>query len=164
MRKTHLAERPDDRLFSRRLPTFVHSRTPVYATAEDLAHECSLYEEFCETKNRIMTVPGLCLFLGLSRQTLYKYQKGGVGDDYKQVVNFFMLRIEEEWVQNLTKPNAGGAMFYLKNAFRNDYREKIETEYSEKPLRGFLLGLKYHEQPPKDSAGDGVQELEEESA
>ena len=111
-----------------------------------------------------MTVPGLCLFLGLSDKTVRKYHKGELGDDYKNVLDLLYLRIEEDWVQQLTKPQSSGAMFYLKNAFRGKYREKIETEFSEKPLRGFLLNLKYRDQlPTSDTAGDSVQKLEEES-
>jgi hypothetical protein len=34
--------------------------------------------------------------------------------------------IENAWVQRLGGPNASGAIFYLKNAFRDDYKDRHE--------------------------------------
>ena len=68
---------------------------------------------------------GLLLHLDLSRQAWSEYKKReGFGDTIKRAE----LSIETSWVARLNSNAPTGAIFYLKNAFKEEYRDRHETD------------------------------------
>ena len=83
-----------------------HGRSPAFASADDLWDACIQYFEWTEDnplyesktfsfqgeswvepvpKMRAMTIDGLCLYIGITDQTLYNYK--GRGEDFLEVIN-----------------------------------------------------------------------------
>ncbi len=57
---------------------------------------------------------GLSFACGMSRDTLNKYEKE---EPYSDVLKHWYCLFESMWVQNLSRPNATGSIFYLKNTY-----------------------------------------------
>lgn len=70
---------------------------------------------------------GLCLFLNISRETYSQYRKR-FPDTIKRADNW----IEEEWIQRLRSNAPTGAIFYLKNAFKEIYKDRHQTDLTTK--------------------------------
>jgi hypothetical protein len=90
---------------------------------------------------------GLCVFLNISRSTYNEYKK-----KYPDALKGIEDYIENAWVQRLAGTTPTGAIFYLKNAFSNDYRDRTETDLTTKGEK--VQGFQYI--PPdasKDQAG-----------
>ena len=72
------------------------------------------------TRDGVPTKSGLLLALDLSRQAWDEYKdRIEFGDTIKRAE----LTIEEAWVQRLAGNNVAGTIFYLKNAFKEHYRD-----------------------------------------
>lgn len=110
-----------------------------YETSEALDHKIAEYYDYCYlTKNKkgkmvariIPLMPnkaGLCLFLNISRETYSQYRKR-FPDTIKRADHW----IEEEWVQRLRSNAPTGAIFYLKNAFKEVYKDRHQTDITSK--------------------------------
>lgn len=61
--------------------------------------------------------------LGISRDTYSEYRK-----KYPDTIKDTDGHIENAWLQKLTGAGATGPIFYLKNAFKEDYKDKTETD------------------------------------
>lgn len=70
------------------------------------------------------TKNGLAYYLDISRETLNQYSKK---PEYSDAIKKAYDRIEEAWVQQLSKAYPTGAIFYLKNAFRNNWKDRWEV-------------------------------------
>lgn len=100
---------------------------PKYSTKEALQTALGLYFESCmpTRENKFGLLPnkaGACHFLGISRETWSQYAKR-FPDAIKSADNM----IENAWVQRLGSPGATGAIFYLKNAFKEIYKDRQEV-------------------------------------
>ena len=95
---------------------------------EDLS---TRYFNDCLSNQKKPNIAGLCVFLDISRDTFYEYVKH-YPDTTKRIYN----KIETEWVQRLDDMGATGAIFYLKNAFRELYKDRHEQDITSggKPL------------------------------
>lgn len=101
---------------------------PKYATEEDLLLAgLSYFAEIKQDKKRIATKAGLCLALNISRDTYSEYRK-----KYPDTIRAFDMRMENAWTERLAGNGATGAIFYLKNAFRDHYKDRIETDITSK--------------------------------
>ena len=80
---------------------------------------------------------GLCIWLNISRDTYNEYKKSKFPDAIKVAEAY----IENSWVQRLASTAPTGAIFYLKNAFSADYRERVETDVTSggERVQGFQL-------------------------
>lgn len=104
-------------------------RPPKYATLEELAEQIKLYLESCEKTRTLPNKAGLCVYLQITRETYNQYKdKPEFSDALKQTERY----IENAWVQRLGGANATGAIFYLKNAFKEDYKDRHETDITSK--------------------------------
>lgn len=65
---------------------------------------------------------GLCYHLKICRETWAQYKK-----KYTDAVKDAEFHIENEWVQRLGGNAPTGAIFYLKNAFKEEYKDKHEV-------------------------------------
>lgn len=92
----------------------------------------------CDEKKRIPSKAGFRLSLDISRDTYNEYRKR-FPDALKRVEN----AIEEAWVNRLSSNAPTGAIFYLKNAFSDDYRDKVENDIQSggKPIPFLSLPL-----------------------
>ena len=110
-------------------------RPPKYSSEEDLRTEITAYFAQCDKKHEMPNKAGLCLFLGISRDTYNEYKKTRFPDAIKASE----ATIEDAWVQRLAGTTPTGAIFYLKNAFSDDYRDRHETDVTSKgeKVQGF---------------------------
>jgi hypothetical protein len=71
------------------------------------------------------TVTGLAIALGFeSRQSMYDYKKN---DRFSYIINRALLRIENQYEENLHGQNVAGSIFVLKNM---GWKDRTETELS----------------------------------
>jgi len=89
----------------------------------ELIKRCSEYFEQTIKKNEIPSKAGLRVKLDISRETYSQYKKKYT-DTIKKAENL----IEKAWVQRLSGSAATGAIFYLKNAFHDDYKDRTSTD------------------------------------
>lgn len=99
------------------------ARPPKYKTAEQVLKTADEYFALCDTNHQLPEKAGLCLALGISRDTYNEYKKVRFPDTIKA----FELYIESSWVRRLAGQAATGAIFYLKNAFKEDYRDSHDV-------------------------------------
>ena len=114
-------------------------RPAKYNSAEELDKKLEQYLVYCEfepgnkgrlKKRRPSLIPnkaGFCLFLGISRDTYNEYRKR-----FPDAIKKADVTIEEQWVQRLKTNAPTGAIFYLKNAFKSEYKDRHETDITSK--------------------------------
>ena len=97
-------------------------------------------ESFLETVNeyfnnlpegKMPTKAGLLKTLKISRQTWANYKKR---DEFIDTIRDAEFDIEEAWNQKLVGTGATGPLFYLKNAFKEEYRESQDITSGGKPI------------------------------
>lgn len=100
-------------------------RPPYFDNPEDFTREADAYFCRCVADERVPTVNGLALALGFnSRQSLLNYAGK---PEFVDAVKAIRTRLESEWEQRLSGPNAAGTIFWLKN---HGWTDKTETELS----------------------------------
>lgn len=97
-------------------------RPPAFSSVQDLEERMQLYLENL-TQWEKPTKAGLSFSLGITRETLNQYEKK---EDYSDVLKYWYCFFENAWVQQLSRPNATGTIFYLKNTF--GYVDKHEND------------------------------------
>jgi len=100
-------------------------RPPKFDAAADVVELITGYFEKCEVSRAMPNKAGLCIWLGISRDTYNEYKKK---PGFADAIKACELMIENAWVQRLGGNSPTGAIFYLKNAFSADYRDKQETD------------------------------------
>lgn len=98
------------------------SRPPLFETAEEFKAVADAYFDACEARDKVPTVNGLSLALGMTRETLLRYAEK---DGFSDTVKLIRTRLENEWEQRLAGPNAAGTIFWLKN---QGWTDKTEQE------------------------------------
>jgi len=116
------------------------ARPLKYKSADELATAIAAYFKHCEENRWMPNKAGLCYELKLSREAYNEYKKR-FDDAIKGVQPILDAEkfIENAWVQRLAGTTPTGAIFYLKNAFSADYRDRIETDVTSKgeKVQGF---------------------------
>ncbi len=101
-------------------------KPPKYDKKEQILPIISKYLSKCNYL-WFPTKAGLRIALDLSRDAYNEYKKREeFTDTLRKVENI----IEEAWSQRLGGQSASGAIFYLKNAFKEDFKDKQEVEHS----------------------------------
>ena len=90
----------------------------TYTTSEQL--EKAVDEYFENTPEEKITLTGLILALGISKETFYQYAKK---DEFKEIINRARLRIENTYEQDLRNKGRSGDIFALKNFGWRDQQE-----------------------------------------
>lgn len=111
-------------------------RPPKYESAAQLGEQIKLYFDSCEKSRTMPNKAGLCVWLHISRDTYNEYKK-----KFPDILKATEHYIENAWVQRLAGNAPTGAIFYLKNAFKDDYREKQEIDHTSKGER--IEGFNY---------------------
>ena len=100
-------------------------RPPKY-TEETLELRISQWDESFKNSKALRTKANFCLALDISFDTYNRWKKKE--HEFSETIKRIELRIEEEWVQRLTGNSVAGTIFYLKNAFKNKYRDRYDTD------------------------------------
>lgn len=100
-------------------------RPPSFEKPSEFTVEAEGYFEYCSVSKMFPTKSGLALWCGIAKSTLQEYEKK---EDFSAAIKKSYSLIEEAWVQRLTKAQATGAIFYLKNAFNADYKDEWNME------------------------------------
>lgn len=105
-------------------------RPPKFKSPQDLQEKIDGYLEECEEKKNYPTKGGLALYLDTTRDVLGDYEKK---DEYSNAIKGIYHIIEDTWVQALQKKQSvAGIIFYLKNAFSKEWRDKQEFDHTSK--------------------------------
>lgn len=91
-------------------------------SAEEL--EKLVDEYFNNTEETKITITGLCLYLGLTKETFYEYARR---EEYKHILNRARLMVENSYEISLRENGRTGDIFALKNF---GWRDKVEYEES----------------------------------
>lgn len=96
-----------------------------YKTAKELRTKALQFIEQCKVEKELPEKAGLCVHLGITRDTYCRYRKQkNLSDTIKEIDHL----IESAWVRRLGGAAPAGAIFYLKNAFKEHYKDKTETD------------------------------------
>ena len=119
----------------------IYGRTRTYQTWQEFFAKVEEYFESCNGiiygkfgplydadgnpligQVRAYSIPGLCLYLGISRETFYSYERGGKDGkyphEYTLVCEYAKQRVEDYYAQQLvTKDGNQGARFALQCAY-----------------------------------------------
>lgn len=111
---------------------------PKYSKKEEFEALFVQYTTDCAEKQKILTKAGWLHVLDVTRVSYARYKKKKkFGNTLKQIE----FLIEDAWLQRLTATGATGAIFYLKNAFKEEYKDRNETDMTlrtPKPLLDVL--------------------------
>lgn len=95
---------------------------------EELTNKISEYFDNCKnSKGRYTSPPtkyGLAKHLGVSFQTLLNWEVKG--HEYLESIKEAKYAIEDAWVKKLWEPYPTGAIFYLKNAYKDRWRDRYD--------------------------------------
>lgn len=93
-------------------------RPRKYESAEEL--EAKINEYFNGREYNEITITGLCLFLGINKDTFYEYAKV---PEYKYIIDVARLRVENSYEIALRKDGGTENIFALKNFGWKDKQE-----------------------------------------
>lgn len=104
-------------------------RPPKYATERELLEAVAKYFIECVEKKWAPNKAGLSVSLDVSRETYNQYRQR-FPDAIKMADNV----IEDWWVNRLSGTAATGAIFYLKNAFSEHFRDQQDITSGGMPI------------------------------
>lgn len=109
-------------------------RPPAFASTEELQGGIDDYFNSLGTgkDKRFPTKGMLALWLDISRETMNEYSKQP--HRFSDTIKRAYSRIEDGWVQNLGKSYPVGSIFYLKNAFKDNYRDSYDQTTNGKDI------------------------------
>lgn len=113
-------------------------RPPKFKTEEELNKAIDIYFKKAQEEGGISNKAGLFHWLDIDRSTWFAYSK-----KYPNTIRNANMWIESVWVTRLAGTGATGAIFYLKNAFKEDYKDRTETDITSggKKIQPILGGL-----------------------
>lgn len=106
-------------------------RPESYSTAEEFQAQCVSYFKSLKFWN-MPNIAGLCVFLGISRETWYDYKKKR--KEFSDTIRNVEYLIESVWLDRLPKPGAVGVIFYLKNKFEDLYKDRTPGDSETNPI------------------------------
>ena len=101
------------------------ARPPKYKSEEELVVKIDEFFAKCVAEQSLPEKAGLCLHLHIVRDTWNDWRKK---PQYSATIKATDLRIESAWVKRLNGQAATGAIFYLKNAFKEEYKDRVDTD------------------------------------
>lgn len=94
-----------------------------FKTEEDFKQAFLDYLSLCEADKKLPNIAGFCRHRWITRETYYK-QKEYYSDTFKKIE----LALEDAALNTDIAPAV--KIFYLKNKFSSDYKDKQEVEHS----------------------------------
>ena len=89
-----------------------------YKNSEELIYQIQQYFYTCRCEHKPYTISGLALFLGLSTETLRRYEKEYGDTEYADIIKFAKQQVEVYAEEGLyDKSKSSGAKFVLQNNF-----------------------------------------------
>ena len=117
---------------------------PKYPTEEALQAKIEGYFAECDEKKKLPNKAGLRVYLDIVIDTMLQYKK-----KYPTTIKKAYGVIEDAWVQRLTYPGSG-PIFYLKNAYHEDYKDRMVTDMTIRTPRPLLDALHNKRSNKKD--------------
>lgn len=96
-------------------------RPPEYQNSDELWEAAEQYFEYCEKNKLLPNKAGLAKYLDVHRDTLNDWEKK---KQFSVALKKVRTWIEDAWVQRLGGNKPTGAIFYLKNAYKDDYKDR----------------------------------------
>ena len=98
-----------------------------YKTSQELEDYISQYFKKCQHDRLVPGICGLANWLGISRNTLLRYEKDSDKEDYNEVIERARTTIEAYNEQILYSKNNSGAIFIMKNNFGYTAEQKTHN-------------------------------------
>ncbi len=100
-----------------------------YKTAEELKYKVEEYFSTCHQNKRPYTISGLALWLGLTTETLRKYEKVYGDTEYADIIKLAKQRVEEYAEKSLYENGkTSGAKFVLENNFGWSNKQDVNIQ------------------------------------
>lgn len=93
-----------------------------FASVEELKEKIDAYFASCDEESEPITITGLALALGTTRDVLCDY---GEKDEYSNTIKMAKLKVEQAYEKRLIKRGNGGDIFALKNF---GWKDKTESD------------------------------------
>lgn len=103
-------------------------RPRAFDDVQEFGALCKGY--FVNLKKKAPNIAGICVYLGISRDTWYEYRKD---KKFSDTIKDVELAVESWWVDRLRYPGAG-PIFYLKNFRPEHYKERGVGDSPENPV------------------------------
>lgn len=121
---------------------------PLDYTEKDFKKTVDGYFDNLE-EGKMPTKAGLLKTLKISRETWRNYKKR---EEFSDTIRDAEYEIEEAWNQKLVGTGATGPIFYLKNAFKEEYRDSQDITTDGKALPTPILnGISLNNSNTEDS-------------
>lgn len=104
-------------------------RPPKYTKREEVEQVFTDYCMWCIKSYNTMTKAGFLYFLNMSREAYGDYK---ANKEFSDTIKRIEFMIENDWLQRLRGQAPAGAIFYLKNAFKENYRDSYSTDLTSK--------------------------------
>src|SRR3990167_7295649 len=98
-------------------------KPPIFKNEQEFRQALLEYLKFCEEKRKMVNIAGFCAKNDFGRDRYYEYR-----NTYPNTSKAFESSLEDAWVDRLAGASATGAIFYLKNAFREHYKDRTEQD------------------------------------
>lgn len=105
----------------------IGGRQLKYPDEQGMLEAAQAFFDNCEKQKQKPEKAGLLNHLGISRPVYKDYK-----ERYPNTLNYIENYIESCWVRRLDGQSPAGAIFYLKNAFKEHYQERVETDITTK--------------------------------
>lgn len=108
-----------------------------------------VYIKMCDEKKQLPNKAGLRVCLNIDRSTYSDYKK-----KFPTAIKDAENIIEDTWVTRLTTNAPTGAIFYLKNAFKEDYKDRHDSDitvHAPKPLLDAISNNNGGQKAPQSS-------------
>ena len=105
-----------------------------FEKVEEFVKKTNAYFALCKKEKHLPNKAGWVLHLKINRDTISDYRHNRL--EFTNAIKDAETYIEQAWIGRLEQPSCVGAIFYLKNAFREDYRDRYDTDITSggKPL------------------------------
>lgn len=115
-----------------------NGRPVAYENPLEMLYDAQRYFALCEKNKVLPEKAGLALSLGINRDTLLEYSKK---EKFSGVIKKMNDNIESAWVKRLGSNSPVGAIFYLKNVFKESFKDRTETDLTSKGEK--IIGINY---------------------
>lgn len=117
-----------------------------------LESKCIEYFDWCVKEKHVLTITGLCLFLGITRETMSQWKLKG--HKFSDIISRAIQCVEMAYEMKLDTFAFGGAIFALKNINKDYWKERTEQDVNQNinnVAASFGATIHPTQEPVKDS-------------